>query len=213
MLKTIRRRAGAYTSPTLGWCLLLPLEWEVNNITKELPVRKNIRLGNFDYSNAGYYFITICTHNRQNLLCDLINVGQGPTPTQQWADVCSCRLLAAGEIAQTELLELTKRYDYIRIDKYVIMPNHVQAIIVVEQREETSPHKAGLGPRPTMMDIICAYKSITTKRHNRLFGTTGKTLWQSRFYDHIIRDESEYLLIWEYIDMNLAKWNEDCYYN
>ena len=163
---------------------------------KELPIRKNIRLKNYDYSNAGYYFITICTHGRQNLLCDVIVVGQG---------LCSCRLLAAGEIAQTELFELTKRYNHIRIDKYVIMPNHVHAIIAVERQEQS--------PRHTMMDIICAYKSITTKRYNRICETTGKTLWQSRFHDHIIRNESEYLRIWQYIDDNLAKWDEDCYHN
>ena len=163
---------------------------------KELPERKNLRLKNYDYSNDGYYFITICTHNRQNLLCNATLVGQG---------LCSCRLLAAGEIAQTELLELTKRYDHIRIDKYVIMPNHIHAIIAVERREQS--------PRPTIIDIICAYKSITSKRHNRTFKMKGRTLWQSRYYDHIIRNEAEYQQIWQYIDENPIRWDEDKYRN
>ena len=158
---------------------------------KELPVRKRIRLKGYDYSNEGYYFITICTHGQQYLLCNVItaNVGQG---------LCSCCLLEAGKIVKAELFELKKRYNHIRIDKYVIMPNHIHMIIAVERREQS--------PRPTILDIICTYKSITTKRYNKTLGKTGKTLWQSRYHDHIIRNEAEYQLIWQYIDENPIRW-------
>jgi REP element-mobilizing transposase RayT len=156
---------------------------------------KNIRLQGYDYSSAGFYFITICTHVRQNLLCDII-VGQG---------LCSCRILDAGEISQTELFELEKRYNHIKIDKNIIMPNHIHVIIAVGQRQEQSPC-------PTIMDIICTYKSITTKRYNNMLGISGKTLWQSRFHDHIIRSQAEYQRIRQYIDDNPARWREDRYY-
>jgi putative transposase len=87
------------------------------------------------------------------------------------------------------------------------MPNHIHAIFIVENtnRQEQSPC-------PTIMDIVCAYKSITTKLCNKNYGVNGSTIWQKSFHDHIIRNEVEYLKIWEYIDTNPLKWEDDCYY-
>ena len=168
----------------------------------DLPQRKNIRLKDYDYSQNGAYFITICATNRINLF-GLITVGQG---------LCSCRyseieLSMIGQIIKNELLQLETRYNTIKIDKYVIMPNHIHAIFIVENtnRQEQSPC-------PTIMDIVCAYKSITTKLCNKNYGVNGSTIWQTRFHDHIIRNEAEYLKIREYIDTNLIKWQDDCYY-
>jgi len=162
---------------------------------KELPIRKSIRLKDYDYSKPGYYFITICVEGRYEIL-GTIDVGQG---------LCSCRLSEAGDIAYTELYKLETRYKNMVIDKYVIMPNHIHAIIKIERREQS--------PRPTtVMDMMCAYKSITTKCYNKISGMTGKTLWQDRFHDHIIRDREDYQRIWQYIDENPQKWAEDRYF-
>ena len=164
---------------------------------KHLPVRKNIRLKDYDYSQPGYYFVTICTVNRIAWLGD-VNVGQG---------LCSCRLSEIGNMVEIELRRLGQRYDNLNIDKYVIMPNHVHAIIVLTQRREQSPR-----PTTTLVDIVCVLKSITTKTFNKMNNTSGKTLWQSRFHDHIIRNDEEYQRLWQYIDENPARWNDDCYH-
>ena len=162
---------------------------------KELTVRKNIRLQGYDYSQAGYYFITICVKDRQEIL-GTIDVGQG---------LCSCRLSDAGDVAYKELYNLETRYKNMSVDKYVIMPNHIHTIIKIERREQS--------PRPTtVIDMICAYKSITTKYYNKILGISGKTLWQERFHDHIIRDKEDYQRIYRYIEENPAKWAEDRYY-
>lgn len=68
------------------------------------------------------------------------------------------------------------------------------------------------GSCPTISTIIGAYKSITTKRANALRKTKGRTLWQPRFYDHVVRGEDDYSAIWRYIDENPAKWREDVYW-
>lgn len=177
---------------------------------KELPVRKDIRLKNYDYSRSGYYFITICTQNRIDWLGKIV-VGQG---------FYSCRLSDAGIITETELIRLEARYKNLKIDKYTIMPNHVHIIILNEDcqirdgKDEIcqTPKRQEQSPRPTMMDAVCSFKSITAKAFNKENATIGKVLWQSRFHDHIIRNEAEYCKIWQYIDENPLRWTEDCYY-
>ena len=161
----------------------------------ELPKRKPTRLADYDYSTSGYYFVTICTHNRKNLFSNI--VGQGLAPAEN-------KLCAFGKIAKQELCDLEKRYKTIKIDKYVIMPNHIHAIIVI--KNET----AGASPCPTLSDVVCTFKSFTTRKCHLINFDTK--IWQTSFYDHIIRDEKDYLKIWNYIDANPQKWNEDCFY-
>ena len=160
-----------------------------------LPNRKPTRLKNYDYSNNGAYFVTICTHNKQKLFSNI--VGQGLAPAE-------IQLSAFGKIANAELLDLENRYKSIKIDKYVIMPNHIHAIIVIQNKT------AGASPCPTLSDIICSFKSITT--HKCHFINSNIKIWQTSFHDHIIRDDNDYLKIWNYIDTNPQKWNDDCFY-
>lgn len=165
--------------------------------------RKNIRLKEYDYSQNGAYFITICTHNRNHLFGS-ISVGQG---------LCSClppeiEVSKIGETIKNELMQLKDRYNSIKIDKYIVMPNHVHAIIVIEN--QTGQEQS---PCPTIMDVVCAYKSITTKLCNKNDGLAGRKILQTSFHDHIIRNEAEYLKIWEYIDTNSLKWQDDCYFS
>ena len=160
-----------------------------------LPKRKSTRLKNYDYSQSGYYFVTICAYNRKNLFCNIVGQGLAPAET---------KFSEFGNIANQEILELQKRFQNIKIDKYVIMPNHIHAIIAIQN--ET----AGASPCPTLSNIICAFKSITTRKC-RLLKPKIK-IWQISFYDHIIRGENDYLKIWNYIDTNPQKWNEDCFY-
>jgi REP element-mobilizing transposase RayT len=85
------------------------------------------------------------------------------------------------------------------------MPNHIHGIIMIDERAEQSP-------APTVGDIICTYKSITTKLSNRSNNVYGCTIWQRNYYEHIIRNEKELSEIRQYIFDNPAKWQEDKYF-
>ena len=98
------------------------------------------------------------------------------------------------------------------------MPNHIHMIVVIvredvplENRQEQSPCHT-IRTHPAIGDIICAFKSVSTKHANKCDGTEGRKIWQFRYHDHIIRNEDEYLKIWQYIDENPLKWAEDKYY-
>ena len=166
---------------------------------KELPKRKNLRLKDYDYSQAGCYFITISSYQREHLFGNVI-VGQG---------LCSCRLSVIGNIIDSEITQLAIRYPQIEIIKYVIMPNHIHLLLaIIDARQEQSPCPTS----PSIGDIICALKSITTKKANHHDGINGRKIWQFRYHDHIIRNQPDYNRIWQYINENPATWLDDCYY-
>lgn len=154
---------------------------------KKLPKRKPTRLRNFDYGGCGTYFVTICTADRKPVLSQVVesskpcgdNVGQGLAP----ADIV---LLPCGRIVEEQLLRLEKRFSAVTVDCYVIMPDHVHAVISVWYEHGTA--EASLCP--TLSRIVGVFKSLSTRACNRSFHT-GK-LFQSSFYDHIIRNEKDY---------------------
>lgn len=158
--------------------------------------RKPLRLKEFDYSSPNGYFITICVDKRKKVLSSV--VGQGLAPAE-------IKLSEFGKIAEEQLLNLEKRYNNIKIINYIIMPNHIHFILQILE----SP--AGASPCPTVSDIICAYKSLTT-RQCKAYGFNDERLFQSSFYDHIIRNENDLITKMEYISSNPEKWEEDEYY-
>ncbi|MBR2152908.1 MAG: transposase [Clostridia bacterium] len=159
----------------------------------QLPKRKRIRLKDYDYSKDGYYFITVCTQNRKNILS---TVGEGfPLP----------KLTQCGEITERLLLEITERYEEINIDKYVIMPNHIHLVIALKNDGRGNPS-------PTIDRAMGWFKYMATKEINKLLETPGKKIFQRSFHDHIIRGEDDYKEIWQYIDSNPSKWKEDIFY-
>ena len=159
-----------------------------------LPKRKHPRLDSYDYSAAGAYFITICTRNRRCLLSRI--VGRGLAPAE-------IRLTGYGAIAEEQLLLLEERYPTLKIDQYVIMPNHIHAILLLEE-------SAGARPRPTIMDVVCAYKSLTTRKCKNAYPIDK--LFQASFYEHVIRGRSDYDEIAEYIVNNPKQWELDQLY-
>ena len=156
-----------------------------------LPKRKHPRLDDYDYSTPGAYFITICTQDKRCLLSHI--VGRGLAPAE-------IRYTAYGQIAREQLLLLEQRYPNLKIDQYVIMPNHIHAILLLEEA-------AGASPRPTIMDIVCAYKSLTTRQCK-----IGK-IFQTSFYEHVIRGPKDYEEIAEYIVNNPKQWELDTLYS
>ena len=162
-----------------------------------LPQRKLQRFKNYDYSSNGAYFITICTQNRINLFGEIENG--------------IIMLNSFGEIAYDKFSEISQNYPYIKIDKFVIMPNHIHAIMVIEHNGTTQ------GSFPTLSDYVRKYKMLTTKIYIdgvkfKDYPPFNKKIWQKSFYDHVIRNEIDYQEIWKYIDTNPLKWEEDCLY-
>jgi len=166
-------------------------------VNNELPTRKHPRLKEYDYSQDGYYHIIICTLSKQPTLSKVV-VGRGLAPAE-------IELSPVGVIVEEQLLKLSDRYPHVVIDKYIIMPTHIHAIITLN-------NAAGASPRPTVMDVVCAFKSISTRICNKHDNVQGRQIWQDSFYDEVIRTQEMYNNIWQYIDGNPAKWIEDDYY-
>lgn len=164
----------------------------------EYPKRKNIRLNNYDYSQTGAYFITICAQNKQNLFGNIVGDGF-PVPFTD--------LNAAGKIVSRFANEISIKYVYVTNPKYVIMPNHVHFILFI-----SNPDSGTGNPSPTVGTVVGWFKYQTTKYINVSNNTPGEKIWQRSYYDHIIRNETEYQKIWQYVDENPAKWAEDRYY-
>ena len=160
--------------------------------------RKPMRLKNHDYSANGYYFITICTAQKQKILCDISVGANFVRPNITFSEV--------GKIVHNNILALNDIYDTVQVDKYVIMPNHVHLIIVIKDYRTQFANTSGRTQfAPTVSRIIKQFKGTITKQ-------VGYPIWQKSFYDHIIRDENDYLRVAEYMENNPEKWSEDQYF-
>ena len=146
------------------------------------------------------YFITICCENKKNYF-GKICCRRGGALLHPIIELSSI-----GKIISEQWYELKNRYQNILFDQFVVMPNHIHGIIIIDNEQ------AEQSPAPTIGNIICAYKSITTKLSNKNDNFLGRTIWQRGYYDHIIRNEAEYQKIWEYVDTNQLKWELDKYY-
>ena len=155
----------------------------------DLPKRKHPRLKEYDYSLPGYYYVTIHAADTSTVLS---TVGRGLAP--------AVTLSPVGKVAEQQLQALEERYPFVRLDKYVIMPTHIHVIF------QFSDTLAADRPRPTLTDVICAYKSITTRLCNQHFHTPGQKRFQSSFYETVLRNEHAYRECWRYIDENPLKW-------
>ncbi|MBS1174382.1 MAG: hypothetical protein H6R05_513 [Burkholderiaceae bacterium] len=165
------------------------------------PCRQSIRIPNYDYAQAGMYFVTICTHNRLPLFG---TVSDGVM-----------HLSAFGKIVQLAWMDLPNHYSNMQSDGFVVMPNHVHGIITLSSIERTR-EKAGLKPAPTrvhgLFEMVRAFKTFSAKRINQLRQTSGTSIWQRGYYEHIIRSDESYRTIAEYIKTNPQRWLEDTYY-
>ena len=158
--------------------------------------RKQNRLSGYDYSRAGYYFITICTQDREN---HLGNISGGEMILSEY-----------GTIAVIYWNEIPKHYKNIKLDVWVIMPNHIHGIIVISASSVGTAHCAV--PTNTKLvslsQIVKSLKDVTIKQIRSKFGDV-RFSWQRSFYDHAIRDEQSLHRIREYIKHNPARWDLD----
>jgi putative transposase len=158
--------------------------------------RKAIRLQGYDYSQAGEYFVTICTKDREHI----------------FGKIEGGRMLlnAFGEIVSECWKDLPNHYPCVQTDEFVLMPDHVHGIIVIS---EADPVGEGSEPSPTrrypLSEIVRSFKTFSARRINECRGTPGLSVWQRNYFEHIIRDERALERIREYINSNPERWIGD----
>lgn len=174
----------------------------------EFPKRKHPRLSGYDYTKVGSYFVTICTIHRDNILSE-ITVGHGDPGTPQNGQSAIRRvtsthptgnklrhtdnsveiaLTSVGKVAEKYICSISQAYDNVTVDKYVIMPNHIHMILTFSQQNN----------KISVSRIIGVLKRLISK-------DIGANVFQTSFIDHIIRDEEDYWIRYNYIEQNPLK--------
>lgn len=167
------------------------------------PTRKpfrSVRLRGYDYTIGGAYFITICTHNRQNLFGEI----------EKEVVV----LNGNGHIAVEEWLKTAVLRPNVILDEFIVMPNHVHGIVILNSERSSTARRAtteifGKPVVNSIPTIVRAYKSAVTKQINDLRGTGAFPIWQRNYYEHVIRGEDDLNKVREYVRYNPSKWAED----
>ncbi len=160
----------------------------------DLPERKQTRLKNYDYSSPGAYFITMCVKNKENLLGEIVGCGDFDTPQMILSEY--------GKILHKYIVMMNQKYSHIKIDKYIIMPNHFHMILSITGYNGASQTAAPYNNESSK------FVSLLKRYCNREY---KKNIWQRSFHNHIIRSDRDYDKIWEYIDTNIIRWDDDCF--
>lgn len=174
--------------------------------------RRSIRVKGYDYAQAGAYFVTVCTQGRQCLFGD-VAAGE-------------MRLNEFGQIVLDCWLDLPRHYPHVALDAFVVMPNHVHAVVMLIDDVE-GVVGAGFKPAPTanaaadagmekpgkqrhgLPEVVRAFKTFSARRVNALRASPGLPLWQRNYYEHIIRNDAALDRIRAYIAANPAVWEKD----
>ena len=168
----------------------------------KLPVRKNLRLREFDYNTPGAYFITFCTHNRSNILSRIVGAIQ-ESPVSQ--------LTTCGVIVD-EVIQSIPEHLHVTIDRYVIMPNHVHLIVVIAESDVLRAiRESPLQGRSTVSKAVGYIKMNASKAIRQQYGDV--TVWQRGYHDHVIRNQDDYEMIAKYIHENPLRWELDKFYS
>lgn len=168
--------------------------------------RRSIRLKDYDYSQAGSYFVTICAWQRECLFGDIVD-GE-------------MRLNDFGRVVDAVWYGLPDHYVGIELDEYTVMPNHFHGIIAIvgagfkPAQLEDAQERAGLKPAPTqkqhgLSEIIRGFKTFSSRRINESRANPGCPVWQRNYYERVIRNETELARAREYIVNNPLKWELD----
>ncbi len=157
------------------------------------------RLESWDYSTPGGYFVTICSHLKRPYFGKITN-----------GKLC---LSSIGKIVAEEWEKTGTLRKNVKLDEYTIMPNHLHGIIILQESVGTprrGVHKNSTLRSDSLGSIVGQFKSACTRRIRSTFNK--EFAWQSRYYDHIIRDENDLFRIIKYVRENPSKWALDKYY-
>ena len=169
--------------------------------------RRSIRIPGYDYSQEGWYFVTICTYQREKLFGEIINK--------------NIKLNNYGNIAKQCWMEIPIHYPNVKMDEFIVMPNHVHGIInIVKNNNEGNQNVVGIQNFESLRvnkyqhiipgsigAIIRGFKSGVTKWFRK--NTKIYTIWQRNYWEHIIRDEKDLNRSRQYIINNPLKWPDD----
>jgi len=163
--------------------------------------RKSNRLKNFDYSSSGYYYVTICTKNRQKYFGNIFNN--------------NIYLNKYGIIARHCWSEISKHFPDVLLDEFTVMPNHIHGIIVIRNSNQPvgNAYMRSLQTNhwqyrtKMLLSIIVHEFKSAASRSIRKYNSSFQ--WQKSFYDHIIRNEYSLFRIRKYIKNNPRNWEDD----
>ena len=182
------------------------------------PRRRSIRLRNYDYSQPGAYFITLCVEGKRCLLGEVLDAQVAKN--------------SAGNMVEHWWLELPRKFPEVVLDKHVVMPNHFHGILIIEREAVLTP-PAGVrvarcrspgdravgkprqpGYAPVLGDIMDWLKTMSTNGYIRGVKTFGwprfsGRFWQRNYYEHVIRDENDFDQKRRYIADNPRRWDQD----
>ncbi len=176
-------------------CRFYDIMVRVMNV-EEVKNRKTPRLQGFDYNSIGAYFITICTQNRRCILSRVVGTGVLDCP--------QIELTRYGEIADKYIKQLNLFYDYLSVESYVIMPNHIHILLFVKETGQSrTPVPTNIErANSTFSQFISTFKRFCNKEY-------GENIWQARANDHIIRNREDYEKHLRYIYENPMRWYYD----
>ena len=179
------------------------------------PQRKSIRLQGYNYSQAGFYFVTICTQNHLCLFGEIQINGE-------------MKRNSAGDMIEKWWLELTHKFPRVTLYEHVVMPNHFHGIVQIDHSSESRTRESSPAintaqdeqlqvPPTSLASIVGWFKSMTMNEYIRQVKSQGwrpfhQRLWQRNYYEHIIRDDEAWHEISEYIRTNSQRWIDDKYY-
>ena len=188
----------------------------VMHMENQMPVRKPLRMSQYDYNTPGAYFLTFCTHDRKQFLSRIVGaIHESP----------EMQLTASGKIVETILQNIPKHlhvsidryvimpnHIHVSIDRYVIMPNHIHLIAVITEEDVLREiRESPLRSRSVVSKLIGYIKMNASKAIRQHYGDVS--VWQRGYYDHVIRNEADYLALVEYIQTNPLRWELDKLYS
>ena len=179
-------------------------------MTNDKSRRRLTRLPEYDYSSAGGYYVTICTHERECLFGEIVD-----------GDLVANE---SGNIIDAWIQKLPQRYPGVELDEYVIMPNHVHFVVIIHEQETDlrpvgaihelplrtdSKDRVGMRRRMLLPKLVGFFKTNSAKDINRLHQTSGQPVWQRNYYEHVVRNDADLNRIREYIYNNPDNWQAD----
>ncbi|MDT8346810.1 MAG: transposase [Flavobacteriaceae bacterium] len=181
---------------------------------------ESIRLSNWDYRSNADYFVTICTKNKKCFFGDIILNTQTKEKTMKLSEI--------GNLANNFWMEIPEHFPFVKLDAFVVMPNHVHGIITIDHSRDDSciipteilsiddiplsknEKMAKISPKKgSLSSVIRSYKSAVTKQARQIDSMFS---WQSLYHDHIIRNPFALHRIRKYINNNPNNWDTDNFY-
>ena len=161
--------------------------------------RQSPRLRNYDYTQAGVYFVTICTYRLAQTFGRVIDG--------------NVQLNDLGRLVDEEWRKTADLRSTVEVDLYVVMPNHIHGIFFILESHRTGLSKGKTTlPANSIGSIVAQFKSVVTKRSRKLANPPSLPIWKRNYYDHIVRNEQDLDRIRRYIIANPAQWSEDKFF-